>query len=459
MKENILFKDASKNLVKLTNLLQTLIKGSVFENKVCYVGGCVRDLILGNEPKNIDIVVNKENGGIELAYFLAMRLGIETEGNIDIISSQYGASLEISNDKDLSDFYIKITQTCNSRYQNETREPKEIFGTFEQDALRRDFTINALYWNISQECLYDFTKKGIDDLRKKIIRCPYSPSLLFYEDPSRIVRAVRFSNNDGWGIESETWLGMVENSKELLTSDFVDEFIEVLLFRNPTSAMRRLYHCGALEYMIPDVYDLCSSTSVNGNNLFEETLKVMKGTTTNVVSRLAALFHKKDEIMYISNPNFAASVAKNDVRALGFSVDTAENVSKTILNYKKFDNYGNGVMPTDRIMKKFVNRCGGAIYSVIDLMNASYNNRDDVDKKKPKWVLDKVDEIMKTEKDKKSIALPINGKDIMREFNLKKGPHIGILLNVVKDAVTDNPNITKDQCFNLVRDKIHTLSV
>lgn len=46
----------------------------------------------------------------------------------------------------------------------------------------------------------------------------------------------------------------------------------------------------------------------------------------------------------------------------------------------------------------------------------------------------------------------------MREFNLKKGPHIGILLNVVKDAVTDNPKISKDECFNLVRDKINTLS-
>lgn len=458
MKDNILFKDASNSLIKLTNLLQTLIKGSVFENKVCYVGGCVRDLILGNEPKNIDIVVNKENGGIELAHFLAMRLGIEAEGNIDIVSSQYGASLEISNDKELSDFYIRMTQTCNSRYQDETRMPSEIFGTFEEDALRRDFTINALYWNISQEALYDFTRKGLDDLKNKIIRCPYSPSLLFYEDPSRIVRAVRFSNENGWGIESETWLGMIENCSKLMSCDFVDELVEVLLLDNPTNAMRRLYHCGALDYMVPDVYDLCSSTDINGKNLFEETLKVLKDTTTNIVSRLAALFHRTDEIIRTSSPNFAASVAKADVKALGFSDMTAEKVSKAILNHKKFDNYGNGVMPTDRIMKKFINRCGNAIYEVIDLMNASYMNRDDVDKNKPRWVLMKVQEINKSESGKKTVELPINGTDIMREFNLKKGPHIGILLNVVKDAVTDNPKISKDECFNLVRDKIHTLS-
>ena len=295
-------------------------------------------------------------------------------------------------------------------------------------------------------------------MKNKIIRCPYSPSLLFYEDPSRIVRAVRFSNENGWGIESETWLGMIENCSELMSCDFVDELVEVLLLDNPTNAMRRLYHCGALDYMVPDVYDLCSSTDINGKNLFEETLKVLKDTTTNIVSRLAALFHRTDEIIKTSSPNFAASVAKADVKALGFSDMTAEKVSKAILNHKKFDNYGNGVMPTDRIMKKFINRCGNAIYEVIDLMNASYMNRDDVDKNKPRWVLMKVQEINKSESGKKTVELPINGTDIMREFNLKKGPHIGILLNVVKDAVTDNPKISKDECFNLVRDKIHTLS-
>lgn len=91
------------------------------------------------------------------------RLGVDEKDNVEIISSQYGARIEITNDNDLKDFEIRITQTCNSRYLNEDREPSKIFGTFLEDALRRDFTINALYWNISQEALYDFTKRGLDD--------------------------------------------------------------------------------------------------------------------------------------------------------------------------------------------------------------------------------------------------------------------------------------------------------
>ena len=460
MKENILFKRASKNLIKLTDLIQSTIKGTVFENKVCYVGGCIRDLILGIEPKNIDIAVNKENGGLELAYFLLSRLGIDAKNNVEVISSQYGARIEITNDDDLKDFEIRMTQTCNSRYLNEDREPSKIFGTFVEDALRRDFTINALYWNMSQEALYDFTKRGLDDLKNRIIRCTSCPSVIFAEDPSRIIRGVRFANEKGWGIESETWLGMIENTPKLGSIDFCDEFIEVLLLKNPTVAMKKLYYCGALEYVVPDVYDMCSSLDADGVSLYDKTLKVMESTTVNLISRLAALFHNVDKVLNMSNPNFAADVAKDDVKYLGFSVKTANSVSQTIRNYKRFDNYGVGVMPTDRIMRRFMNNCGDCVYTVVDLMNASYMHDDKADKRKPMMVLKKVEELKKMEEEKASKSkLPINGKDIMKEFKLKKGPHIGILLDVVKDAFFENPKISKDECFNLVRDKIHTMAV
>ena len=111
-------------------------------------------------------------------------------------------------------------------------------------------------------------------------------------------------------------------------------------------------------------------------------------------------------------------------------------------------------------MRRFMNNCGNCVYTVIDLMNASYMHDDKADKKKPMMVLKKVEELKKMEEEKASKAkLPINGKDIMKEFKLKKGPHIGILLDVVKDAFFENPNISKNECFNLVRDKIHTMSV
>ena len=107
-----------------------------------------------------------------------------------------------------------------------------------------------------------------------------------------------------------------------------------------------------------------------------------------------------------------------------------------------------------------MNNCGDCVYTVIDLMNASYMNDKKADKNKPMMVLKKVEELKKKEEEKVIKAkLPINGKDIMKEFKLKKGPCIGILLDVVKDAVFENPNISKDECFNLIRDKIHTLTV
>lgn len=461
MKENIIFKDASKNLIELTDLLQKTIKNTVFENKVYYVGGCVRDLILGREPRNIDIVVNKECGGIEFAIFLAMKLGVHDEDMNPYTYSQCGASLEIYNNKNLKDFDIRIEQTRKSRFQYDKDGYKELYGTLEEDSKCRDFTINGLYWNISQESLYDFSGLALQDLKKRIIRCTSTPSLMFFEDPSRILRAVRFANEEDWGIESDTWLGMIKMAKELETAYVMDCFTDIMTLDKPSTAIKRLYNCGALEYLAPDVNDLNSVKLENGSTLLDKTLMVVDETTPNTVSRLGALFHSTDEIIMTNNPSFAASVAKSDIKSLGYPERICNDVETTIKYYSKFDNYGKGVLPTDRILRKFINRCGDCLYNVIDLMSASYTCRDDVDKGKPLALINAIKKLQ--EKEKKSSAssspLPINGNDIIKEFNLKKGPHIGILIKYVRDEYSKNKSMTKDECFDLVREKLKTLAV
>lgn len=462
MKENIIFKDASKNLIELTDLLQKMIKGTVFEGKVYYVGGCVRDLILGKEPRNIDIVVNKECGGIELAIFLAMRLGVYDEGGLNPYAySKCGASLEIYNNKNLKDFELRIEQTMKSRFPYDKDDYKKLYGTLEEDAKRRDFTINSLYWNISQEALYDFNGLGLQDLKKRIVRCTNTPSLLFFEDPSRILRAVRFANEEGWGIDSDTWLGMVTMARELETAYIMDYFTDVMLLDKPSTAIKRLYNCGALEYLAPDINDLNGVKLEDGNTLLDYTLKVVDATTPNIVSRLGALFHSTDEIIMTNNPSFAASVAKSDIKSLGYSATICNDVETTVKYYSKFDNYGKGVLPSDRILKKFVGRCGDSLYSVMDLMSASYSYRDDVDKGKPLALIEAIKKLQEKEEKAsvESSPLPINGNDIIKEFNLKKGPHIGILIKCVRDACKKNKSMTKDECFDVVREKLKTLAV
>ena len=88
---------------------------------------------------------------------------------------------------------IDIVHLRNETYTNTSRIPNIEIGTPLIDALRRDFTINSLFYNINNDKIEDYTKKGLLDLNNQILRTPIDPFITFKEDPLRILRAIRFA--------------------------------------------------------------------------------------------------------------------------------------------------------------------------------------------------------------------------------------------------------------------------
>lgn len=291
---------------------------------------------------------------------------------------------------------------------------------------------------------------------------------IYSESPIKMLRTIRFSTKFGWGIEKNTWLGIIKNAhliknapQELIS----DEISKILLCRKPSIGIRKLYFSGLLDRVMPDIYDL--NLAYESKNpavtCFEHTMNVLDETQPYIENRLAALFHDVGKIITdkdrtISPDQFSAEIASTDLKMMKFPNHIIKSVDTAIRYHRLFRIYADGVVPPDKKIRKFVNLCGDEIGTVVDLMNANnYHTTYDKKKRQVLDILNRIEELEEIEK-MTNIKLPISGSDIMTEFRLKPSPLIGILLDAVKNAYFENPNITKDECFGVVEKKLKSIT-
>jgi len=168
-------------------------------------GGWVRDKLLGKSSDDIDIALDnllgKEFAEKVNEYLSSEGKEIHTVGVIQCNPDQ-SKHLETARMK-VCDVWLDLVNLRSETYADGSRIPEMTFGTPEQDAYRRDFTINALFYNINDGTVEDLTLRGLDDLRDGIIRTPLDPMETFTDDPLRVLRAVRFASRFGFELESE----------------------------------------------------------------------------------------------------------------------------------------------------------------------------------------------------------------------------------------------------------------
>ncbi|KAJ3575901.1 hypothetical protein NP233_g783 [Leucocoprinus birnbaumii] len=174
---------------------------------VCRIaGGWPRDKLLGSQSNDIDIALSNSMG-LAFAEGLASyahEKGIET-GTISKIAQnpEQSKHLETATFK-VFELDIDLVNLRSEEYASDSRIPTGIsFGTPLQDALRRDLTINALFYNVHSREIEDFTGQGLKDLREGIIRTPLPPRETFLDDPLRVLRCIRFASRLGFDIVPE----------------------------------------------------------------------------------------------------------------------------------------------------------------------------------------------------------------------------------------------------------------
>ena len=210
-----------------------------------FTGGWVRDKLLGVTSHDIDVGINKMTGyqfGLRMKEYLDMpgnpeKYGLQGVASSDSQSAKAGATdksklvgglhkieanpekskhLETVTTKVLG-LDIDLVNLRKETYSDDSRNPQMEFGTPEEDALRRDATVNALFYNLNTSEVEDLTGKGFSDMSKKFIRTPLEPYQTFKDDPLRVLRLIRFASRLDYTIdpEAETCMGEVSIKEAL----------------------------------------------------------------------------------------------------------------------------------------------------------------------------------------------------------------------------------------------------
>lgn len=212
------------------------------------VGGSVRDLILGRKPKDFDVSTSATPGQIKKLFrncFLIgrrFRLAHIRFGEHVIETSTFRRCPDQDDDAPDSELYV-FRDNC--------------YGTPEEDALRRDFSINGLFYEIERFSIIDHVG-GLSDIHNRLIRCIGDPNIRFREDPVRMIRAVRFASRLDFHIEPQTYNAILRHHAEILKASpprVFEELHKLFAFGCGEQAFRLLYKTGLLHDLLPELAD------------------------------------------------------------------------------------------------------------------------------------------------------------------------------------------------------------
>ncbi len=229
--------DALKVLYRLSSLGYTAY----------LVGGGVRDLLMGREPKDFDVGTSAKPNEVKKAFRNCFLIG----RRFRLAHVRFGEKvIETAT-------FRQNSQTVGEIIEHAAEGPLEdnTFGTPRTDAYRRDFTVNGLFYNIKDYSVIDWVG-GMDDIKKKVIRSIGDPAVKFQEDPVRMMRAVKFSSRLGFTIEKTTLAAMKKYHKCILTASVprvCEEVFRLFPYGHSAEAFRLMYEVGMLGDLLPEL--------------------------------------------------------------------------------------------------------------------------------------------------------------------------------------------------------------
>lgn len=447
---------------QIKEYLRDLIRGTEWEGHVFTVGGCVRDEIMGHEIKDIDLCVSLPGGGVRFAEWL--RDNNHALKQVTIYLSYGTAMLHL---RAFPDVELEFVQTRKEKYVDHScRNPETAFGTIEDDCMRRDLTINALYSNISTGEIIDITGKGVEDIRNHVIRTPNDPDIIYDDDPLRILRCIRFASRYGWEIEQSTYEGMVRNVPrlEIITKERVkDELDKMLTCQFPVMAMELLRKTGAMHYVIPELEETYEMTQneYHFGTVWEHTMAVMERLESDKLElRMAALIHDIGKIRTRTETDGKAHFLKHEVvgaamvnevlRPLRYSNEFVHEVSFFVENHMLSKSWGKECEHMkDKTLRKWQYICNTEerfrdLMLLIDADNNAHAPEH--------CMLHQVELILRRTEEMKAegtamfgYKLPLNGRDVMELKGIGPGLKVKECLDYLMKLAFVNPVRDKEE--------------
>jgi len=298
------------------------------------VGGAIRDLLLGKKPKDFDVATDAKPNEIKKIFCNARLIGRRFK-LVHII------------------FKDRIIETATFRANIKTKKGIIIndnkFGTIEEDALRRDFGINALYYDIESENIIDYVN-GYKDIQKRRIRTLKKADISFLEDPVRMIRAIKYSILLNCKIEKKIENSIKKNSSQIKKCSpfrLLEEINKIIKAEKAKDILVKLASSKLLKHFIPIIDE-----EIRGDNskLYLKRLEIFdkeKDNLKEIEEKIdlfwsIMLFEKVKSQINNEDPILSISTClKNYLYVIKSPRKTVENITKIYYNYIKI----NGLIP------------------------------------------------------------------------------------------------------------------
>ena len=377
------------------------------------VGGSVRDILLGIQPKDYDFTTNIAYSTLKELFKDYNPKEIGKHFGILMIKIN-GVHYEIAK-------FRKDIGILNGRYPESIKFVNEIA----EDLKRRDFTINAMAYS-RKNGLIDLYN-GSTDISDKLIRFVGDPGFRIKEDALRILRAVRFVSVLGFDLEEETKKAIFQSRmqlKKISKERIKEEFSKILLSDYVDKGLFLMKELGILEIIIPEIemlYEFNQNNPHHHKDVFAHTVSVVKNTKKDLLTRVTALFHdigkpnthsidKNGISHYYGHENNSAEIASFALRRLKFPNDFIRDADVLIRNHMLIFE-----KPGTKTIKKFI--CKVGIENLDKMFDHFYA---DMSSKKPPVdyslidsLKSKVDEIIDKNENIEKQDLEINGNDML----------------------------------------------
>lgn len=447
---------------KILLSIRDIIKNTKYENKVMVVGGYVRDLIMGNQSNDIDLLIDGDiNAGIDFAIWFCDKMKLHAP----LCYGLYGTAMfNFMGEK------IECVAPRSEKYKDDSRNPTVESCTIEEECLRRDFTINSMFINISTNELYDFSEKGLNDLNSKIIRSTSNPNIIFNQDALRTLRCIRFASRYGWEIEEKTIQGIIDNVEriQIITQERITEEInKILLTKKPSVGLRILEKTDLLQYVLPELAQTIGikQNSYHFGDVFEHTLMVVDNTKPILENRLAALFHdlgkiktktvdENGKIHFYNHENISAVLSEVIMKRMKYPNNIIKRVRKAVNAHMRTKSFGDDCAKLkDKSIRKLQLALGDTFELTMDLIDADNkaHKEEYCMPNQVRIIKERSNELVEKGLDAFKLKLPINGDEIIEFKGIQPGPQVKKYIDYITKLWLNNPLITKEECFKHIK--------
>lgn len=423
------------------------------------VGGCVRDLLLGETPKDWDVTTNAHPDQIQASFPNLKTIYENSFGTVSVLNMEPEGTEGVTRETPDQDNQVQVTTYRSEGNYTDNRRPDAVtYETkLEKDLERRDFTINAITYNPHNGQIIDIFN-GQSDIKDKTIRCVLDASTRFEEDALRMMRAVRFSTTLNFAIATETLEALTTKAALLakISQERIrDEFVKIINSDQPALGVDLLQKTGLLHFIAPEFEEGigCEQKGAHLYDVYNHLLHALQHAADKHFSlevRLAALFHDigkpatrrydrtKDKYTFFGHEVVGARMTKKILERMKFSRETTDLVVSLVRNHMFFsDTEQITLSAVRRIIQKVTRE------NIWLLMEVRECDRVGMAKAEAPYRLRKYHAMIEEAlRDPISVSqLAIDGKYLIEELHMKPGPRMGWILHALLEEVLDNPEL------------------